>query len=283
MNEPINHHYLPVFYLKQWRGDDGKVIRYYRPYREVVPNPIIPENTGYEPYLNTFEGFPPDLRALIETHYMGPKIDHPASEVLSLLLSLKLPTTDAMKRAWARFLISLTLRNPQTLAALKADMRQQLIAQQRIKPDIEEEYRASGDQRDIVAWIGDRFPQSFLRGSGTLVLPQFIEELSKPFHAMRWFVFDLGRSATSLLTSDRPLFGEYRFGDHRCIVALPLSPSLLFVAANTRKSFQAFVQGQPPETIVRRINERLVTQAAAHVYGNTKAHHAMVEEYLRAK
>ena len=113
------------------------------------------------------------------------------------------------------------------------------------------------------------------------MLRLFIEELSKPFHAMRWFVFDLGRAATSLLTSDRPFFGQHGFGDHR--VALPLSLRLLFVAPNTRESIQAFAQRQPPETIVGLINERLVTQAAAHVYGNTKAHLAMVEKYLRPK
>ena len=187
-----------------------------------------------------------------------------------------------MKRAWARFLMSLALRNPQTLAALKTDMRQQLIAQLRIKPEIQEEHRASGDPRDIVAWIEDRFPSSFLNGSGTLVLPLFIEELSKPLHAMCWFICDLGDAATSLLTSDRPLFGQHGFGDPRCIVALPLSPRLLFVAANTRESIQTFAQRQP-ETIVGLINERLVTQAVAHVYGNTKEHRPMVEKYLRPK
>jgi hypothetical protein len=209
MNQPINHHYLPVFYLKQWCGGDGKVVRYYRPYREVVTSAVTPDNTGYEPNLYTLEGFPADLRVSIETHYMGREIDQPASEVLSLLLSFKLPTTDAMKRAWARFLMSLALRNPQILAVLKADLRQQLIAQLRIKPGVQEEYRAAGDPRDITAWLGDRFPQHLLESSGTLVLPLFIEELSKPFHGMRWFVFDLGRAATPLLTSDRPFFGQH--------------------------------------------------------------------------
>jgi hypothetical protein len=281
-NEPIDHHYLPIFYLKQWCGPDGKVVRYYRPYRKVVPSPVIPQNTGYEPRLNTLEGLPPEVRASIETDYMGPQIDQPASEALSLLLSFKLPTTDPMKRAWARFLMSLALRNPQTLGALNADMRWQLVAQQCIKPEAREKYRASGDPRGIEAWLDSLLPH-LLKSSGTIVLPQFIEELSKPFHAMRWFLFDLGGADTSLLTSDRPLFGPHGFGDPRCIVALPLSPRVLFVAANTRESFRAFVRGQPPEAIVNLINETLVTQATAHVYGNTKAHLATVEKYLRPK
>jgi Protein of unknown function (DUF4238) len=84
VNQPINHHYLPVFYLKQWCGADGKVARYYRPYRDVVASARIPENTGYEPNLNTLEGFPTELRASIETHYMGPVIDTPAYDALAL-------------------------------------------------------------------------------------------------------------------------------------------------------------------------------------------------------
>jgi len=92
MNEPINHHYLPVFYLKQWCGDDGKVVRYYRPYREVVPSTVIPDNTGYEPNLYTLEGFPTDLRASIETHYMGPEIDQPRSSHCFSVSSSPRPT-----------------------------------------------------------------------------------------------------------------------------------------------------------------------------------------------
>jgi hypothetical protein len=161
-------------------------------------------------------------------------------------------------------------------------MRQQLVARQCINPEVQEKYRASGDLRGIEVWLESVFPK-FLKSSGTVVLPQFIEELSKPFHAMRWFLFDLGGADTSLLTSDRPLFGPHGFADPRCIVALPLSSRVLFVAANTRESFRAFVRGQPPETIVSLINETLVTQAAAHVYGNTKAHLATVAKYLRQK
>ena len=92
MNEPINHHYLPVFYLEQWCGDKGKVVRYYRPYRKVVAAPISPDYTGYEPYLNTLEGFPPDLRASIETHYMTPEIRRPRSSHCFSVSSSPRPT-----------------------------------------------------------------------------------------------------------------------------------------------------------------------------------------------
>lgn len=282
MNQPIDHHYLPVFYLKQWCGDDGKVVRYYRPFRPVVASTVTPENTGYEPNLNTLEGFPTELRYSIETHYMGPVIDSPAANALALLLAGGLPTMgDAMKRAWARFLMSLALRNPGTLAMVNAEMRQQLIAQLCEKPEVQEAYRASGDTRHILVWIEDEYPTTLER-AGTLQLPLFVEELSKPFHAMRWFVFDLGGAATPLLTSDRPHFEQHGFGNRRYILALPLSPRFLFVAVNAHESINSLVR-QPPEYVVGMINEKLVKQAAAQVYGNTKAHLSMVERYLRPK
>ena len=82
MNDPINHHYIPVFYLRQWCDAAGKVTRYYRPNVEVVASLITPENTGYEPHLYTLDGYPADQKQWIEKHYMGPAVDDPASKVL---------------------------------------------------------------------------------------------------------------------------------------------------------------------------------------------------------
>ena len=31
------HHYLPVFYLKQWAGKDGRLCEFSRPYKNVKP------------------------------------------------------------------------------------------------------------------------------------------------------------------------------------------------------------------------------------------------------
>jgi hypothetical protein len=219
----------------------------------------------------------------METHYMTPVIDTPAAGALELLLARNLRgMTDTTKRAWTRFLMSLALRNPETLAVLNAEMRHQLIAQSCANPEVREAYRASGDRRDIAAWVQEQYPPMLERAGTFPLLPLLIEELSKPFHAMRWFVFDLSDAATSLLTSDRPFFEQYGFGDPRYVVALPISPRLLFVAANDRDMALTYTR-QPPETVVVTVNERLVAQAAAHVYGTSKADLAMIEEHLRAK
>lgn len=58
LNAPNKHHYLPVFYLNRWTGEDGRLFRYYRPYQDVVASPITPSNTGFEDGLYTLDGLP---------------------------------------------------------------------------------------------------------------------------------------------------------------------------------------------------------------------------------
>ena len=45
------HHYIPVFYLKRWIGEDGRLCVYGRPYDRVKANRKHPDATGYEPDL----------------------------------------------------------------------------------------------------------------------------------------------------------------------------------------------------------------------------------------
>jgi hypothetical protein len=61
MNEPIDHHYLSIFYLSRWVGDDGRLCRFSRPYGpEVKWKRITPKGTGFEPGLYAMGGVPPD-------------------------------------------------------------------------------------------------------------------------------------------------------------------------------------------------------------------------------
>ena len=82
MSDLQKHHYLPVFYLKQWAALDGRPIRYHRPHREVVAHPIAPKNTGYEPGLYSLEGYDLARQNLIEQSFMAPNVDDPAVEPL---------------------------------------------------------------------------------------------------------------------------------------------------------------------------------------------------------
>lgn len=114
MSEPEKHHYLPIFYLKQWANRDGKIIRYYRPHNDVVPSPISPENTGYEEGLYGLEGIAPeDGKNRIEKKFMSPFVDDPAAKALKILIhSDNSKLTTEHRQAWTRFVMSLLVRTP---------------------------------------------------------------------------------------------------------------------------------------------------------------------------
>jgi hypothetical protein len=163
MSEPIRHHYVPVFYLRQWCDATGKIIRYYRP--------------------------------------------------------------------------------SQTSCCLKIP--------------------------------------AVLSSSGTLHLPTFIDnaDIGTVMIKMRWFTFDLGSGGISLLTGDRALIRTHGLKDHRCIVALPLSPRFLFVATNAPETDRRLRRAKP-EVLARDINARIVAQSKQYVYGATKEHLRFIENRL---
>ena len=116
------HHYIPVFYLKQWKGGDGRLCDYSRPYKDVVPRRTSPDGTAYVRGLYRLPNVPNDKAEIIETAYMK-HVDNGAAPALRKLLSRDAgpaALTDTEKIYWARFLHCLILRSPEYLAALSA-------------------------------------------------------------------------------------------------------------------------------------------------------------------
>ncbi len=107
------HHYIPVFYLRQW-ATNGRLIEFSRPYRSVVKaRPTSPEGTGYVRGLNVMKGLPPESAEQFETVVMR-NVDSLAADALRQLLSgdEDLKWAPKPRSAWTRFLVSLLLRTP---------------------------------------------------------------------------------------------------------------------------------------------------------------------------
>jgi hypothetical protein len=80
------HHYIPVFYLKQWAGTDGRICEFSRPHREVKPRRVHPDGTAYVRGLYTVPGIAPHLAEYIERRFLL-KSDSAASDALRFMLS----------------------------------------------------------------------------------------------------------------------------------------------------------------------------------------------------
>jgi hypothetical protein len=281
MNEPIDHHYIPVFYLSQWCDPTGKVVRYYRPRKEVIASPITPKSTGYEPQLYTLNGYPDEQKQWIEKHYMGPVVDEPASKALRILLAHNnLNLTPETRTDWVRFLMSLSLRNPEAVANTNAEMRAGLADKFSRHSDWYEANKKANDPPTFVEFVQNNMPL-VLENSGKLYLPDFIENqgIGTVLIQMRWFTFDLGNSAFTLLTGDRPFIRTFGLKDQRCVVVLPISPRFAFVATHAAE-VDLRLRPADPAQLAKDINARIVAQAVKHVYGASDHHLRFVENRL---
>jgi Protein of unknown function (DUF4238) len=280
VSHPINHHYLPVFYLSQWCTTDGKVIRYYRPHKDVVASPIAPDNTGYEPGLYTLFGYPSEKAQVIETEFMGPHIDEPASRALKVLIADVSRMTDELRVAWTRFLMSMRLREPHSLAEHGS------LARNMLRNDLmaDPQYLALRKETDPPSgyeWIEEHRPE-FIENIGKLFLPRLIDHKKIGEHIinMHWVRIDLSASNVSLLTGDRPFIHTHRLRDVRCILAFPLSTRFLFIGVNDPQLVEQ-LHDRGVTRIAKAANANIVGQAIKHVYGNSGSHRQFVERLLR--
>jgi len=109
------HHYIPVFYLKQW-AIDGRLIKFSRPYGNVVKaNETGPNGTGYERGLYRLTGVPDEFAETIESGFMQ-SIDTIAAQAHQRLLKHDLENwPKGYRSAWSRFIVGLLLRNPESV------------------------------------------------------------------------------------------------------------------------------------------------------------------------
>src|ERR1700730_9592289 len=105
MNEPIDHHYVPVFYLSRWEGSDGCICRFSRPYGdEVKAKRVVPKGTAFERRLYETRGLPHEQAQTMERNFMA-KLDSDAAGALALL-EAGLEWTSAARNSWSRFLVA---------------------------------------------------------------------------------------------------------------------------------------------------------------------------------
>jgi hypothetical protein len=281
MSNPEKHHYLPVFYLKQWAALDGRVIRYYRPNREVVAHPIAPKHTGYVEGLYSLEGYNLDQRNVIEKTFMAPHVDDPAVTPLRHFLERR-PASELslpMKQAWTRFLMALHVRNPdrmEQIAAEGAKAIREMLAKNSEEYDV---VRKPDDPPTLVGWV-ERYAPALIENYGKTILPGIIthQTTGNEVIRMHWVVGSTGADP-EILTCDRPLYLSHGVNDPRCVIGLPLSPCAIFLASRDQKSLDKLL-GMERSVLVRAINETVVTQAARYVYGTHSRELSFVEHWL---
>jgi hypothetical protein len=206
MSEPRKHHYIPVFYLKQWAGQDRQVCGYRVQPGKIVSRRKFPDGTGYKHDLYRIDGASGLVAQEVERKFMH-MVDTQANYALQKLARGDSTLLDGkMRSGWTRFILSLLFRNPEAVSTIKRQMVgvwEGTLENMRINYG---KVRYVGDPLTFEEFVART--ESVAPYKAALYLLQEIIDnprIGPTIFDMRWSRASLAGSKISLLTSDRPL------------------------------------------------------------------------------
>lgn len=275
---PWRHHYIPEFYLKQWTLN-GQLVEFSRPFKAVVPKRRYPRQTGWQRRLYALDGVPEALAHTFETEFFSP-VDSQAADALKLLTTTNNSPTAAQRHAWARFLLSLLMRTPESLSDLKERLQDVAAV---TDPESERRYRKSrrvGDPRTLAEAMRTIPREAYSRRAVSFIAEmtnsaRMLEHIVR----MRWGRRVLPLEVPTLMTSDRPLVWENGLGHPECRLIIATSPRTIFYAVNTQEAVWE-MRCVPDRALLRYINETVVRRAERYVYATSDAQLAYVAKEM---
>lgn len=282
MSELQKHHYLPVFYLTRWSRPDGKVMRYYRPHKNVVASPISPKHTGFERGLYQLDGYSPGKENLIEREFMAAAVDDLAAQAMTILIERdNSKLTPNRRHDWTRFVLSLLVRNPEKVQEISRDAAQGLPKTLQVEPEQYAALRSENDPPTLYEWVEQNAPE-IISNYGKQILPGIITHKTSTdaLAQMRWWTVGISDGFPDILTGDRPVFMSHGLMDDACVIALPMSPQFVFFATRLQATFER-IMSRGVKAVIRSINETMVLQAERSVYGAHDGHLRFVDNRLK--
>jgi Protein of unknown function (DUF4238) len=282
MSKQGRHHYIPIFYLKQWAGEDKRLCEFSKPYDRVKTRKTHPAGTGYFDGLNTVEGLPPDLEQYLEDVFFN-IADNAAARTLRILFTPPPWNLTAKDRSgWSRFIISLIMRNPESV------QKHREVAAALFKhaiPRIEKLYAKEHgpDDPPTYAEYADR------HGSAGRTIVRLLQtlidnvELGSRINSMRWMVLHNATPKFQLLTSDRPLLVTDGIGNVDGQIIMPISPFHIFVATNNVEAENHVRSVWRSREAIPQINNRVACQSRKYVYGTDDKQLSFVAKRLGLK
>jgi hypothetical protein len=264
MSEEGKDHYIPVFYLSQWAtSPKGELCQYSRPHKDVVAKPKAPTATGFMHGLYSVPGLPPEKSRYIETELMQ-KLDSKAARAFQAMPKIgtgDVAMSEELSTAWATFLYGLILRVPQTLTVMQKQLDDLRAKFAEMSVDAASITDAEGVEHTVKV--------KHRRIDAREALPTFLAPglVMQKLVTMQWRVKSIADARRhTMLTSDRPVImtnGLAKPDDH---LAIPLSPTILFVATWNRQTFGK-IDTMGDDLTVKAVNSKVAEQAHDYVYG----------------
>lgn len=279
MSTPRDHHFVPAFLLKQWAGPNGNLVEYTIKHNKLIAKSVGPHSTGYEFDLYAFNELVPEVRQYIEQEFFN-YADNIASIALQRhLSSSREPWPAELLSAWSRFLIGIHLRHPDAVTELRAAAQSIWEGSGEASQRAYQAVRKPEDPATFDEYLGARDPLIAAKMRMNMVIKSFDNDiLGTHVNGMKWAVVDVSASPIKLLLSDRPVeFSNLK--EPRGFVSMPISPTKLFVAANSPAGLSNLRQVKPRE-IVQHVNLFIVGRARRFVWAQDETQRRFIENHM---
>ncbi|HEY3908667.1 MAG TPA: DUF4238 domain-containing protein [Stellaceae bacterium] len=277
--ERNKHHYIPVFYLKEWAGKDGRLCEFSRPYNTpsgqlkpniksipVKPRRVYPDGTGFIKHLYRFPGLNPRLANYLESEFFL-RVDNEAAVVMQSFLRGKVQFDQKSTSAWVRFLMSMFHRNRKSIMRIAAmvDLDYVKNLEEEIRPQYEAQREKHGEgptwDEMIESFTDADFQKIRLM---TLRKSMLSERVGEFLNSMIWTVAPR-YSKYPMFTSDRPITMTALDQDNAHLVT-PLTPNHNFFAAKNAETMHRLEHRNRSGGLAGIINNNIVRQARTYVY-----------------
>lgn len=120
------------------------------------------------------------------------------------------------------------------------------------------------------------------RGAAPSHLPRaHLSYVLDKISALQWGMVDVSGTKYRLVTFDRPVVRTDGLTKPDSHLAIPLSPTRLFIATNNPQTTAQF-QSMPPRDLVMRMNKRVARNAITYVWDTDLTNEALIKGQLSA-
>lgn len=273
-----NHHFVPVFLLKQWRaGKDNKLTVFKRlPDGSLHHDLLGPKSVAHERHLystSRSSGLP-DVS--IEKKFLAKLVDDPAGKVHQQMLQRGLQSLSGEQRkVWAIFLLASLFRLPALVDSFRAMGRRELLEQFKSMASISgntgaDEVFQQPKYKDL---LDDHGMRTFMNAITSIKHIEWICNAS-------WSIREMPASVGTALIGDLPvgLFGELMENNFGIIA--PISPRHYFICTSSEKYHLAFAMKHNQRELLKSTNKWLVLHAMDYVYATDRAHEPLIKKHL---
>jgi hypothetical protein len=220
----------------------------------------------------------PELRQQIDQQLGALALDDPAAALRPILQRPPAEWVSSSRDNFARFIVSLLLLNPSLVAKVTAAMRDIVETGTR---EMATRYAAKrSDPRTFAEFVTRSDPQAPAQAAAWYLHKVMNgEAIAAAIGKMLWARISVAKSRFTLLTSDRPLDIPLNLSDKNTYIALPLSPTALFVASNNAGLLDTLARHDPSK-VVRMMNLATVSEARECVFGVDDSQFAFVKHHL---